>query len=326
MFLLNSKIIFISFILFGCLLKINAQDPFFSQYFANPIYLNPAFAGSGENTRFSTNFRNQNPSVPGAFITYSAAFDHYFQSISSGIGIIAITDKAGEAQISNSSISGIYSYKVRINDRVSVNTGIQASYIQSSLNWNTFTFGDQIDSKLGFINPTNEKQPITTNVHSFDFSGGCITYTKNMVLGLTLNHLSQPSTSHYLGNDKLYYKSTFFYIGKYILYNALNNKITFSPTIIYQRQHQFQYITGGAYLNKNPLIVGILYRNAFKNSDAFTILAGIDTKSFRFIYSYDINLSKFVNFIGGSHEFSLYLLFENFKKENNNRTIICPNF
>ncbi len=325
MFLSNIKIIVISIIFYGCLLKINAQDPFFSQFFANPVYLNPGFAGSGENTRFSTNFRNQNPSVPGAFITYSAAFDHYFQSLSSGIGIIAITDKAGEAQISNSSISGIYSYKVRINDHVSVNTGIQASYIQSSLNWNTFTFGDQIDNKQGFVNPTNEKQPVTSNVHSFDFSAGFITYTKNMAGGITLNHLSQPSTSHYIGNDKLFFKTTLFYIGKYMLNNTLNNKITFSPTVIYQRQHQFQYITGGAYLNKNPLIVGVLYRNAFKNSDALTVLAGIDAKSFRFIYSYDINLSKFVNFVGGSHEFSLYLLFENFKK-NNHKTIICPNF
>jgi len=84
-------------------------------------------------------------------------------------------------------------------------------------------------------------------------------------------------------------------------------------------------ITGG-YINKNPLLLGLLYRNAITNSDAMVIFAGIDTRSFRFIYSYDINLSKFINLVGGSHEFSLYLLFENFKKENKNKTIICPNF
>jgi len=314
-------------IIFLCVLKkLNAQDPTFSQYFANPLYLNPAFAGAEENTRVSTNFRNQNPSVPGAFITYSASFDHYFQSVSSGIGLIVLTDKAGEAQLSSSSISGIYSYKVRLNERFCINAGIQASYMQSTVDWKSFTFGDQIDNKLGFIYPTNEKSPITTSVHSFDFSSGFIGYTKNMVSGITVNHLSQPSTSNYVGNDKLYYKLSVFYIGKYKLNLGMNNEISFLPNLIYQRQHQFQQIEGGCSVNKYPLTVGVLYRNAFKNSDACVVLAGITTKSFRFIYSYDINLSKFVNFIGGSHEFSLYLLFENFKKENKTRTIICPNF
>ncbi len=303
---------------------VNAQDVFFSQYFANPLYLCPAFAGSGENTRLATNFRNQNPSIPGAYISYTASFDHYFQSISSSGGLLFSTDKAGEAAISNSSISAIYSYKVRMNEDFCFNTGIQASYLQSSIDWKTFTFGDQIDNKLGFVYPTNEKPPITNSVHSFDFSGGLIGYSKNMVSGITVNHLSQPSTSHYIGNDKLYFKLSVFYIGKYKFNKGINNEASLMPNIIYQRQQKFQQITAGCLLNKNPLILGLLYRNALKNSDACVVLAGIETKVFRFIYSYDINLSKFVNFIGGSHEFSLYLLFENFKRENKSRTIVCP--
>jgi type IX secretion system PorP/SprF family membrane protein len=319
------KKIFLFTILFWCLLYcLSAQDVLFSQYFANSLYLCPAFAGSGENTRIVTNFRNQNPAIPGAYINYSAAFDRYFQSVSSGFGLSFVTSKAGEAVMSSSSISAIYSYKVRVNNNFCFNTGIEASYLQNSIDWKTFTFGDQIDNKLGFIYPTNEKAPITSNAHTFDFSGGIIGYTRNMVGGITINHLSQPSLSHYIGNNKLSYKLSGFYIGKYHTNKGIKNDVSVSPTLLYQKQQEFQHITGGCLLNKNPLIVGILYRNAIRNSDAFIVLAGIETKSFRFIYNYDINLSKFVNFIGGSHEFSLYLLFENFKKYNKEKIIICP--
>ena len=298
----------------------------FSQYFANPLYLNPAFAGARENTRVVTNFRNQNPAIPGAFITYSASFDHYFQSISSGIGLVFITDKAGEAQMSSSLISGIYSYKIKVNKNLCFNTGIQASYMQNSIDWKTFTFGDQIDNKQGFVYPTNERVPTSTNIHSLDFSAGFIGYTKSMVSGITLNHLTQPPTSHYVGEDKLYYKFSIFYIGKYSLNKSIKNETFISPNIIYQRQHQYQQIAGGFCINRNPLTLGLLYRNAIENSDACVVIAGIDTKTFRFLYSYDINLSKFVNLIGGSHEFSLYLLFENLRKEKYNSVIICPSF
>lgn len=318
----------IHIILISCLcflIKVNAQDPSFSQYFENPLYINPAFAGSKEAPRIITNFRNQNPAIPGAFITYGASFDYYFNKITSGIGLSYTADKAGEAQMSNSIISGMYSYKVNVNKNFSFNSGIQVSYIQNTLNWQTFTFGDQIDNKQGFVYPTNEKVPLYSSLHTFDFSAGFIGYTKNFVSGITLNHLTQPSSSHYLGEDKLYYKISFFYAGNYLLKKEPKNELFLSPNIIYQRQQQFQQIEGGLCFNKNPLTLGILYRNTIENTDALVLLTGINTKIFRLVYSYDINLSKFVNLIGGSHEFSLYLLFENFK-ENKINEIICPAF
>ena len=40
-------------------LKIYAQEPVFSQYYFNPIYLNPALAGMDNNFRLFMNGRNQ---------------------------------------------------------------------------------------------------------------------------------------------------------------------------------------------------------------------------------------------------------------------------
>ncbi|MFN5910373.1 MAG: type IX secretion system membrane protein PorP/SprF, partial [Bacteroidota bacterium] len=57
-----------------------AQDPTFTQFYANPLYLNPAFAGSHGCPRFALNYRNEWPSLTGNYVTYSASYDQYFKN------------------------------------------------------------------------------------------------------------------------------------------------------------------------------------------------------------------------------------------------------
>jgi len=51
------------FVAFGLLvaMKIQAQDPTFTQFYANPVYLNPALAGSSGCPRIALNYRNEWP-------------------------------------------------------------------------------------------------------------------------------------------------------------------------------------------------------------------------------------------------------------------------
>ena len=56
-------------------MKLNAQDPKFSQFYANPIYLNPAFAGTNVCGRLHLNIRDQWPAIQGAYAAYSASYD-----------------------------------------------------------------------------------------------------------------------------------------------------------------------------------------------------------------------------------------------------------
>ena len=73
-----------------------AQDPQFSQFYANPLYLNPALAGATECARINLNYRNQWPSLTKAFITYSMTYDQNLSSINSGFGLIAMNDRQGD--------------------------------------------------------------------------------------------------------------------------------------------------------------------------------------------------------------------------------------
>ncbi|MFM7667320.1 MAG: type IX secretion system membrane protein PorP/SprF, partial [Bacteroidota bacterium] len=54
----------VSIILLVCL-NSQAQDPTFTQFYANPVYLNPALAGSHGCPRLASNYRNEWPQLTG---------------------------------------------------------------------------------------------------------------------------------------------------------------------------------------------------------------------------------------------------------------------
>ncbi len=68
------------FFMVGVNNKVIGQDPIFTQFYSNPIYLNPAFAGSRVCPRFALNYRNEWPNISGNFITTAAAYDQKVES------------------------------------------------------------------------------------------------------------------------------------------------------------------------------------------------------------------------------------------------------
>ena len=85
----------------------HAQDPSFTQFYANPIYLNPAMAGSANCPRVSMNHRNQWPNLKGAYITNSISFDKGVEALHGGIGLQVLNDIQGEGALTNTQISFI---------------------------------------------------------------------------------------------------------------------------------------------------------------------------------------------------------------------------
>ncbi|MDG2152777.1 MAG: type IX secretion system membrane protein PorP/SprF, partial [Crocinitomicaceae bacterium] len=82
----KKRYFFLVAIIFGSLIStrnnaVRSQDPTFTQFFSNPIYLNPALAGSSGCPRVSMNYRNEWPQLTGNYVTYSAAFDTYSKGI-----------------------------------------------------------------------------------------------------------------------------------------------------------------------------------------------------------------------------------------------------
>ncbi len=304
-----------------------AQDPEFTQFYANPLYLNPAFAGSGRCPRFVMDYRNQWPVLTGTFVTSYASYDQHFDALQGGLGLSVYSDKAGEATITTTNVSGMYAYSVNLNRRFSFKFGIQGSYIQKGVDWAKMVFGDMIDKRYGTIFQTSE---VPTPSRSYpDFSAGVLAYSTSYYGGIAVHHLTEPQEG-FSSLPKSYLPRKYTVHGGALIpiEKGGSRKATayISPNILYQQQLKFQQFNGGLYVIRDPLVGGIWYRYAFSNSDAVIVLAGLQHGIFKFGYSYDITVSKLAAASGGSHEFSFSTQFQCKPKRKKFRTIHCPSF
>ena len=191
----------------GLLGTTRAQDPQFTQFYANPLYLNPAFAGTARCPRVALNYRNQWPALTGTFVTTSASYDQHVDAILGGLGILVTHDQAGKGTLNTTTVSGIYSHQLAISRKFSMKFGVQATYFQKSLDWSKLTFGDQIDPRRGFIYTTNDV-PRGGSIGNADFSAGVLGYTDIFFVGAAVHHLTQPNESLIVGTSRLPMKIT----------------------------------------------------------------------------------------------------------------------
>ena len=303
---------------------LHAQDPTFTQFYSNPLYLNPALAGSTGCPRINLNYRNEWPQLTGNYVTYSASFDTYSKDINGGVGLMATYDQQAEGTISTTMLGGIYSYNLKINRKTSLMFGARAAYYQKFLDWNKLTFGDMIDPRRGFIYQTNDV-PRGGKRGFFDVSAGAVIFTKLFYAGLAVHHANQPDESMILGESKLPVRLTAHMGGTLPIgrRGRYSDGTSLKPAIIYQYQNGFQELNIGAYLNYSSLNIGVWYRN----KDAFVFIVGAKTDKFNIGYSYDLTVSKLGNGLtGGSHEISMQINLKCKKKAKNFRKISCPSF
>jgi len=314
-----------------------AQDPEFSQFYANPLYLNPALAGSNICPRLVLNYRNQWPGLSKSFVTYNASYDQYIDKIFGGVGVLLNVDNAGDGMLKTTQASLMYAYHLQAAKHFYINMAVQGTFYQKSLNWSKLQFGDQIDPQLGFVLPSGETPPDNTSVIVPDFSAGLVFGWKGIIHGgVAAHHLTQPDLAFYDQNEnKLPMKLT----GHFGVNISLDRsgmggglseedgpKFYLAPNILYQQQGEFHQLNAGVYVVRLPIIVGGWFRHNFENADAVIALVGINYKSLKIGYSYDITLSKLQSNTGGAHEVSLAWQFPCIERKRNIRAIKCPEF
>jgi type IX secretion system PorP/SprF family membrane protein len=314
---MNYRLLFlVCFIL--VLPEIKAQDPQFTQFYANPLYLNPAFAGTARCPRMCMNYRNQWPNLSGRYVTYSFSGDMHMDALAGGLGVLVTTDDQAIGTLKTTNASLIYSYLAPVNRVFSLKFGLQATYMEKKLDKDHLYFGDMIDPRRGFVWNTRETVP-SANKKGADFSVGMLGYSKKYFFGFAAHHITQPDEG-LLGNAPLPVKFTA-HAGAIITLEK-GNESYISPNILFQAQGPSQQLNLGVYYVKGPFVAGLWYRN----SDAVIALIGIQNENFKFGYSYDITVSKLAGNTGGAHELSVQLQFECKARRKKYRTISCPSF
>lgn len=305
------------------------QDPHFSQFYANRLYLNPAFAGVDRCPKITLNYRNQYPTL-GVYETFSGSYDQYIESLRGGLGILVVRDEAAQGALTLTEASAIYSYHLSVSRKFQLLAGFQATFRQRGLDFNALTFPDQIDQYYGFVRPTNELPPDQpTNTH-VDISVGLLGYGKGYYFGVAGHHLTEPNEAFYT-ESKLPFKFTIhggasIPVGRKRLHNSTQSYLI--PNVVYQRQGNVGQITAGLSFNRGYITGGLAYRNSETNPDAIVAIVGLTPPNwpFTFGYSYDFTISNFSGAGNGAHEISLSYRFECPRPRRRIEELKCPTF
>lgn len=315
-----------------------AQDPQFSRFYSNAIYMAPSFAGSTGQNRFAMSYRNQWPAITKGYETYTASFDHYFSKVNSGAGVLVMRDVAGSGNLSTMNIGLVYSYDFRIRHTLHLRPGMTFKYTERSIDFQKLLWSDQMSASGNA--PTSGEVVSFNKVGDIDFAVSGLAYSDVFWLGTSIDHLLHPNQSLYEqefsnnNNALVPIKVQVFGGYRYVVKEELLRP---TPTVLqlaflYKNQADYNQLDMGFYWNYEPLVLGIWYRGIpivqhNHINDAVVLLVGYKTKQFNIGYSYDFTTSKLITSSGGAHEISVSYTFSQQKKKRRiHKMVPCPEF
>ncbi|MBP6022607.1 PorP/SprF family type IX secretion system membrane protein [Ferruginibacter sp.] len=316
----------------------NAQDPHFSQFFASPLTLNPAFTGKFNGLwRLAANHRDQWPSIPKAYVTSSASID--FPILTSkvpendifGVGLSGLSDASANSilKLNYGSASMSYHKALDENGYSTIGAGFQATYSSLNLDITKLTFEDML-TQNGFTGTTTDILTNGSNQSYFDVNAGVL-YSgssngiNNYYAGVSMYHINRPKVSF---KDKNWFLS-----GRITVHGGgsfpVSDVITIHSSVIHQIQNKASETTIGAAiaanLNQDQEKPTSVYLGSWvRFNDAVVPYIGLEFGGLRIGASYDMNISSLkaaTNTRGGSEISLIYI-----KQPAENKGIPCPKF
>lgn len=317
----------------------NAQDPHFSQFFASPLTLNPAFTGKFDGTlRIAGNYRNQWPTFGNVYTTFtlSVDFDILKDKLPDydrwGIGILALKDQEGNGLLKNTYLGLSTSYHKSLDEDgfSQLGIGFQGTYGQKSLDRNKFYFEDQL-TPFGFTGVTQETfVNDNLNINYLDVNAGLLyslstDETNDFYVGASMYHINRPSESFQGATWNIATRTTISAGG----YFPVSDILTLHTSGIYQYQNKAtETVVGGALaaaIDKKSQQPSNVYAGLwYRLNDAIIPYVGLEFSGLRIGATYDINVSslKAGSQSRGGAELSLIYV----KKPAGYKGIPCPKF
>ncbi len=306
-----------------------AMDPVFSQFYAAPVYLNPAFAGSAKCSRVALSQRLLR-SVDNFYIA-NFSYDTYVEALQGGIGIQLTSDQANMYMMRNS-LAFMYAYHLRLTGTTDMSFGVQAGYTGHYSRWDRFSF------------PVDEPPPDHSWKSAVDFSAGMLVFSQTIYGGVSVHHLHEPDISLFDEGGSVLHRKYTLHLGYYTessgggLRSFDRNIYYVSPNIIVQLQgdlkkggHYHAHTSFGFYTGRKPLMLGVWYRHWLQTGGAGTnntmvFLIGLNMDDYRIGYSYDYLTSDFSGVMHSVHEISLAFRFNCPQRNIGSRIINHPGF
>lgn len=219
----NAPLILCAFAIFS-FQKITAQDPYFSQFYANRVYLNPAYAGFDPGTTVTLNYRDQWFGLPDGDIgTFSDSYRTYnvtaemqvpcfLQSdeMNLGFALSGFRDEAGFAPLVTQGFGLAVSYEKQLIPnvvrsrwrRLDLRIGLQTSLMQKSLSGDYFIYSSQLDPVIGLLDAPsslNLSSPLYPNLTAGIMLRGYHKFSNLrstlFTVGMTFANVNEPNES-----------------------------------------------------------------------------------------------------------------------------------
>ena len=333
------KRLIVFFVLFRSIV-LHAQDPQYSQFYANSLYLSPAFAGAEQNTRAFCATRYQWPALDASFLTYTVSCDRYFDKYRSGVGLIINSDLATAANLRTTDMGIMYAYQAQLSKKLVFRPALQLSYVSRNIDYSDLTFGTQYNNN-GFVGGSTNENLTNNKISYADVSSGGLLYSEDFWIGFSADHMNKPNQSFMNGESDLPAKISIFGGYKFLFTPAWRKRYidpeeekSISPTILYKMQGKSDQLDIGLYGRYNKLLVGMWYRGIpvklYKpertNNDAIIAMIGFAYKGISIGYSYDLTISKLTVATAGSSELTVTYRIKNKKKRRILKRLPCPEF
>jgi type IX secretion system PorP/SprF family membrane protein len=320
------KIIILSLLYMTGATRVNAQiDPHFSQYYANPLWLNPGLTGVIDGDyRVSVNAKQQWSSLSSSYLTAGASFD-MAPTKNLAFGGIVLNQNAGDISYNYLNALASAAYRIRFGRAGlnMINFGVQAGVLNKSFDASKITLGSQFDGSgydggLPFnetFTSTNTLVPdVNAGVMFFDGSGD---KRINTFFGISGAHLTRP-VDRFLGSN---IRIPIRFTGHGGARVKVNDVLDITPNGLYMKQGNAREIAAGAYAQyyinaETDLMFGSNYRF----DDAAIAFFGMHVKNIAFGVSYDFNTSTLNRATGSRGGLELSVSF------TSRRGIAGPNF
>jgi type IX secretion system PorP/SprF family membrane protein len=280
-----------------------AQDPAFSQFYASPLYINPALAGTTECGRLGLNYRLQWPGFD-AYNSFGVTYDQNLEDINSGFGVQVISFMPDDI-LRQYSINLFYSYQIKVTQKLYIRAGLSGGIRMHDFNTGSIVLPD---------GTTGSSEGLSNQLYYVpDFSIGVYaTYDGKYYAGFSVAHFTSGIGN---GENARYFKNASTI--KYTVHGGLDipldlrEEYSLSPNFIYQHQDGFDNFYLGLYANLKMITTGLWYKNNVcftspdMNSHALCALVGISFEKIKIGYSYDFNITGVGLKSHGSHEVSL---------------------
>ncbi|HTD98545.1 MAG TPA: PorP/SprF family type IX secretion system membrane protein [Mucilaginibacter sp.] len=321
-------------LLLGGVNTLKAQvDPHFSQYYAYPLWLNPALTGVIDgDLRINVNAKDQWAGISNGYKTGAVSVD-FKPTDRVGLGLNIINQAAGSAGYNYFAAYGSFGYGITVSEdgNKKIQFGFQAGFINRSFDPNKLQLDDQYNPITGYdpSMPSFENFA-TTNATVFDASAGIFYYdgdpesAANLFGGVSAAHLT--STKDPFATGGLNTRMPL----RYTVHGGVRIKASdvfdITPHAIYISQKKNHIKAIGIYSelkfqDDKGLILGGMYRV----NDAAVADVGYHLNNLMIGVSYDFNTSALNAATSGQGGFELSVSYV-FKKRFKGPAPVCPRF